>query len=199
MTRSYETAGNVMALVNDDVAIARDEILHLVAPDETLEHGVVESSSRLVPSGADPADLGGRDTEEYGELGDPLLEQWTAVDEHQRVSTATGDQGDAYDGLSGSRRSHQNPSVVGEQVSGRLPLRPCQRSLKRGLKTLAVLPLVFDDKLNSGTRRISPVASRRPTKPLIGAGRCVAPLLPRLRVHPELRIDIVSPPEELAE
>ncbi len=71
-----------MALVNDDVTVARDEILHLVAPDETLEHGDIELSSRLVPSGADPADLGGRDAEEDGELSDPLLEQWTAVDEH---------------------------------------------------------------------------------------------------------------------
>jgi hypothetical protein len=60
-----------------------------------------------------------------------------------------GDQGEAYDGLSGSRRSHQNPSVVGEEISGSLPLRPRQRSLERGLQGLAVLPLVFDNKLNS--------------------------------------------------
>jgi hypothetical protein len=57
MTRSDETAG-VIALVNDDATIARDEMLHLVAPDETLEYGDIELPSRFVSSGTDLADLG---------------------------------------------------------------------------------------------------------------------------------------------
>ena len=78
------------------------------------------------------------------------------MNENQRVASAPGDQGDADDGLSGSRRGHQYPGVVGKEIPGRLSLRARQPSLKRGLEISTILPLVFNHKLDSVLEKKTP-------------------------------------------
>jgi hypothetical protein len=49
------------------------------------------TSSRPLGLRFDPPDLLLGDPEKHRELGDPLVKQWLAVDQHQRTSATLGD------------------------------------------------------------------------------------------------------------
>ena len=65
----------MVAFVHDHLAIARDEIGHLVGAYEALDHRHVETAVRRPPPATELANGLGLDTQEDGKLGAPLVEE----------------------------------------------------------------------------------------------------------------------------
>ena len=75
-----------MALVDDHVSILGDEFVDSASADEALYHGNVEVAVGFAMATAYSADTLFVDVEEHGELCDPLLEQWLAMDQNEGVA-----------------------------------------------------------------------------------------------------------------
>ena len=76
----------VVALVDDDLAIAGHEVVDGFLAHEALDHRDVDSAGGLPLSGADLPDLLLVDSQEHGELRAPLVEQRFPVHQDQRAA-----------------------------------------------------------------------------------------------------------------
>jgi hypothetical protein len=104
--------GKVVALVDDDVAVVRDEFVDLVVADEALDHGHVDPTRHAALPAPDLADRFRLHAEEHGELRPPLIEQGLAVDQDQRAAPASLREVGADHRLPSSRGSDENPRLV---------------------------------------------------------------------------------------
>src|SRR5205085_2406860 len=90
----------VVALIDDDVPVAGDEVVDFFLADETLDHRNIDVAVGLAFVAPDTADLLLVDAEEDRQLCNPLLEERLAMDEDQRIAGALCDQICAEDCLS---------------------------------------------------------------------------------------------------
>jgi hypothetical protein len=109
-----------------------------------LDHRYSELAVRGVLAGADLADGLGRETQEHGQLRNPLVEERLAVDQHEGASRSRRDQIRADDSLAHARRRDEHTDVVTEQGPGGLSLYRGQLTLKGDVERFAVTPLIFD-------------------------------------------------------
>ena len=69
----------VMALIDDHMAVLSDAVIYYAFSDETLNDADVNLSSRSISSSADSSDRFRRDIEESRESLNPLIEQLPAM------------------------------------------------------------------------------------------------------------------------
>ena len=100
--------GEMVALVDDEMAVVGDDVVYLVAAHEALDDGNVNDACGLAPAVADPPDSGGGQIEERSEPRHPLVHELAAVNEDEGVGFAGGQQRCRDDRLAerGSRRQH---------------------------------------------------------------------------------------------
>src|SRR5688572_14809029 len=102
----------VMALVDNHVAVLGDAVVSCAFSEQTLKDADVNQSSRSISSSADSPDRLGWDIEERRESLNPLIEQLPAMDQHERVYAAPGDEPRSDDGLAECGSSRQDTSLV---------------------------------------------------------------------------------------
>lgn len=108
-------SGEVMTLVDDDLAIARDEISHRFPPNEALDHGYVNAAGRRTLRAGNLPDVLWVNAEKKSKLRKPLIEQRPTVDQNQCAARWGRDEIGADDRLANSRRCDENAGVVREQ------------------------------------------------------------------------------------
>ena len=86
---------HVVALVDDDQAVAGGELGEVVTLCEALDHRHVHDPGRLVATTADLTDVFGVEIEVGDEAVLPLLDKRFAVDDDQGRDAVAGDQGAA--------------------------------------------------------------------------------------------------------
>ena len=101
-----------MAFIYDYVAVLGDQLVDIVPLDEALDHRDVEGAVVFAMAAADPADLPFIDVEEHGQLRDPLLKQWLAMDQNQGVTCPRSDQVRAEYSLANAGWSNKDSGVV---------------------------------------------------------------------------------------
>ena len=154
----------MVALVDDDLAVARHEIGDRVLAHQALDHRDVDPAGGVALAGTDLPDLLGVDSEEHGELRAPLVEQRFSVHQDQRAAGTRGHQVRANDGLAEARRGDENAAVAREKRAGCLILnrRECSEEAQR--KRLTGDALVDDIESDTETAEqlleIGPAASR---------------------------------------
>lgn len=158
-------SGHVVALVHDHVTIVGDERVDGVASGQALDHRDVDQPVELALPAAEAADPAGIETEERGELGDPLIEQRAPVDENaRRPGTARDEEGSEHR-LARSRRSDEDPGVVREQAGGGLPLNgreiASEGALDLGAALAVVIQLERDAELAQQLSQVRQAAPRQ--------------------------------------
>ena len=123
----------MVALVDNDLSVAGHEIRDGLSAHQALDRRDVDAAGRVALSGADLSDLLGVDTEEYGELRTPLVEQRSSMYQDQRAAGTGGHQIRGNDCLAGARRGDQNPAVAREKrTSGPILIwRECSDETQR--------------------------------------------------------------------
>src|SRR5580658_9615974 len=112
----------VMALVNNYVPIAADEIVYLILVDKTLDHRHIEPTVWLALTAADATNVLLVDAQKHCQLCDPLCKKWPPVDDDQGASRALGNEIGSEHGLSDSRRPNEHSGVMVKERVGRLAL-----------------------------------------------------------------------------
>ena len=103
---------NMVALVDDDQAVAGAEIGNVVCAGQALQGGDVDGAGGLGPSAAA---LAGLDAEQVVDAGPPLVGEGLAVDQHERRHAVGGDQCAGDDGLARAGWRDQHTEVMGSQ------------------------------------------------------------------------------------
>ena len=140
-----ETHGRKMvALVDDDMAIVGHQIIHDLLPVETLDDRDIQGPIGAAPSSPDlPDALEGKIQERRQPLP-PLVQELSAMHEHQGVHATRGDEPGGHDRFPKGGRGGQDAVVMSQQVvGGGLLIRP-ERSLKRHVQRQTGKPLVLD-------------------------------------------------------
>ena len=116
--------GEMVALVDDEMAVVGDDVVHLVAAHEALNDGNVYDACGLAPAAADLPDGGGGQIQERPEPRDPLVHELAAVNQNEGVGSAGGQQRCRDDCLAerGSRRQHAGV-MLQQGIGGRRLLR----------------------------------------------------------------------------
>src|ERR1039457_508188 len=96
-----------MTFVDHHMPIAAHKIVDLITVGETLDHRHVKAAVWLALAASDATDLLLVDAEEHGQLRDPLLEKWLAVNNDQCVATALGDDIGTEHSLANAGRSNE--------------------------------------------------------------------------------------------
>jgi len=122
--------GQVVALVDYDLAVGAHGRIDPALPHQALDHRDVEPTVRGPLPRADPTDLPRPEAQEHGELRHPLLEQGPAVHQDERAAAAGCDEPGRDRGLSGSGRSDEDSGVVLEERSRRSLLCRRERALE---------------------------------------------------------------------
>src|SRR5262245_5033773 len=134
----------MMALVNDHLPVARDNIRDFALADETLDRRHVELAIADLLASSDYTDLIGFDTKKERQLSQPLVEQRLPVDRDHGAAPARGNEVCADDGLPDSWRSNEDADVVLEQGIGGLLLDCRQAAVKSELDRFAANALIRD-------------------------------------------------------
>ena len=124
----FEADGReMMALVDNQLAVIGDEVADLTVAHEALDQRDVDPPRRLALSAADCADVAVLHGQKRLKAFAPLVDELAAMDENQRVDAACGDHARADDGLAERRRSGQHAIIVGFDRSdgGRLYVVQC--------------------------------------------------------------------------
>ena len=107
--------GQVMAFVDDDMAVFGDHIGHDAFPHKALHESNIDVSSGFPLSAMDDANLLRRNIKKDSQASDPLIEKLPTMDKDEGVSAARGDQFGGHDGLSKSRRCGEHPCLVSKK------------------------------------------------------------------------------------
>lgn len=91
--------GEVVALVDDDVGVGREEGFGVGRAGEGLQHREGDRRGGAAFGAAEAVDLARSETEEGGEAFAPLFEEGGAMDEDERANAALGEEGAGHDGL----------------------------------------------------------------------------------------------------
>ncbi len=141
-----------MALIDDHMAVLDNAVIHDAFSDETLNNGDINLASRAISSSADSSDRFRRDIEERRETLNPLVEQLTAMNQHERVHAAPGDEPRGDDGLAERCCGCQYASLMTQhRVRCCLLLLP-KLALKLHLQTTAVATFVANRRANTKIR-----------------------------------------------
>ncbi len=100
----------VMTLVNDQMAVLGHAVINHALPDETLNDGDVEQPGRPASAAANATNRLGGHAEERREPLDPLVEQLTPMDDHERAHAAPGDEPGGDYCLAKRRRGGSTPA-----------------------------------------------------------------------------------------
>jgi hypothetical protein len=76
--------GDVVALVDHDMAVSADEVVEIIAASERLDHRNVDLPREPASAGAHSANRLRREAEEFAEPFAPLFDQRFPVNEHER-------------------------------------------------------------------------------------------------------------------
>jgi len=159
-----------MTLVDQHVTVLRDAVVDLAATHQALDHRDVEAPVEPGAPAAEGANRPQVEAEEAGELRDPLVPQGFAMNEHQRVASAGGDEIRADDGLPAAGRRHEDPGVVGGQRAHRLLLCGRELPMEPDVEHTADVAAILDPK----GRAVLPDETRErvqaPTRKLRGGG-----------------------------
>jgi len=139
-------SGNVMTLVDDDVAIVADYPADLPVADKALNHRDVQGPGHLRLASTNPANLGGLDAQKQGELVDPLFEQRATMNQDQRAHSARRHQTRPHDGFSGPRRGYQNAELVREHRLHRCLLLGREHAHERAADIPTSVALIVADE-----------------------------------------------------
>ena len=172
----------VVTLVDDEVTIVGDHVIHLPLAHQALNDGDVDDTGRAALAAADLADPLGREIEKTGKPGEPLVEELAAMNQDEGVGSAGVDQGRGDYRLAecGGRRQHS--SVVPEQgILGSIQL-PCQLAFEGRCDRTTAITLVaaaHDDaqvflsksmarnqQASSANMEYTPMVKSRPSAPL---------------------------------
>jgi hypothetical protein len=96
---------NVVAFVDDDLAVVVEQHTEFLVPRHGLHLGDVDLACRLGLAAPDAADQCLVDGQEALQSLVPLGQQFGAMDQHYCVHAAPGNQGRRRDGLADGRRS----------------------------------------------------------------------------------------------
>jgi len=110
-----------MTFIDDELPVAGYIVVDDTLAEEGLDHGHVQEPIGS-PATTDPAETLGGHAKKGREPFDPLIEQGLAVDEHQRVDRALGDQPGADDRLAEGRGGREHSCLVRQQGAGGRPL-----------------------------------------------------------------------------
>jgi hypothetical protein len=155
----------VVALIDDHVTVAGDDVVDLPVTDKTLDHGDINVLCWPALPTTNLADFLRIEPEEQGDLGAPLIEQGTSVYENQRVPSPLDDQPDSYHCLPDAWRSNEDPNLVLEKSLHGLPLNRSQLASESQAQRLSRLTLILNIEGNSVARdqifEITPAPSRQ--------------------------------------
>lgn len=138
----------MVTLVHNHMAIGCDEVCHVFALHQALEHRDIKSTGRLVLAGTDAPDVLGSQAEEDRKLRDPLFHEWATVNEHERIARTAGDQCDADHGLSRPRRCNKYALLVRSQVRRCALLQWRERAVELDVEACSVESPILDDQLH---------------------------------------------------
>lgn len=136
--------GDVMALIDDHVAVAQDLVGHGPPMHEALEHRHVDLTRDPTPTSADLTQRIIRELEERRKLLPPLVKEVTSVDDDEGIDSAGRDHGRGKDGLPESSRCGEHTGVVPEEFGTSAALLGVQLSEEAGRDRPAGLSLVTD-------------------------------------------------------
>jgi hypothetical protein len=105
-----------MAFIDDQMAVAGDEIVDFAPLDQALDDRDVDDASRLPLAASDDSDLLRFDVEERPQALHPLAEKFAAMDKDGRVSLPLGDQRGRHDRLAERSRSRKDAVVVEHEI-----------------------------------------------------------------------------------
>ena len=129
---------HVVAFVDDDVAVAADQLVKVIAARECLDHCDVDPSRQSASASAESPDRLRCDVEELAEPLDPLLDERLAVDEDQRGAPSTGDEVRSEHRFAPARGCAEDADVMLQKRSGSGLLGLVELAGKLELKRLAI-------------------------------------------------------------
>jgi hypothetical protein len=133
---------HVVAFVHHDLSVVLDQRVDIALARQRLHHGDVDHAGRLGLAAADGADHAFANAKEGLQAFLPLLQQLGAVDQHQGVHAAPGDDRRRCHRLSERGRRAQHAGIVFSTRHGLLLVR-AQSADEVGLDGLAGGPLVL--------------------------------------------------------
>lgn len=134
----------MVTLVDDHVAVSRNEIFHLSLADQALEHRDIQEAVWLLLPSTDLTDVLRLDAEKLLELAFPLIKQRLTVNEDECASCPCSDEVGSHHGLPHTWRGDENSVVIVQQRSNGLLLHRGQLPVELVLERLAVVLLVVD-------------------------------------------------------
>lgn len=137
-----------MAFVDNHVAVGFDDLVRFALPEERLHQGHVDLACGLGLAAPHGADLVLAHAKEGLQALLPLPEQVGAMDQHQRIDAALGDQRCRRDCFAERRRRAQDAGVMTKQYRDRLLLFQAQRAGKAHVQRLADEALVAQRTAN---------------------------------------------------
>ena len=135
--------GEMMAFIDDDVAVVGDEIEHCAFVVQALQNGDIDFAAGFLLPAADNADLFRVEVEKHREPLAPLIEQLAAMHEHERVHAAARDQVCANDGLPKRGRRREHAIIVREECFRCLDLLGSKSAAKRDVEGFACEALIL--------------------------------------------------------
>ena len=112
-----------MALINHQMPVVRNDIVDLTLARQTLDHADIHDAAGVASAAADLPDRGCGKIEKCPEPRNPLFHELAAVNEHQRVGPAGGDDGGGDDRLAKPGRGRKHPGLVPQHRGGGLLFR----------------------------------------------------------------------------
>src|ERR1700687_3158131 len=135
-----------MALVNDDLSIAGDEIINCILPNRALDHRDVEATVRFALPTSDLSNFLLVDAKEYCELRHPLSQERVSMHEHQSAASTAGDYIGSKDRLSDTGRRHEDADVMSKKCAGRLCLDGRQFATKDHFQRRSQLSVIVNSQ-----------------------------------------------------
>ena len=96
-----------MALIEDDVPIVLDGLVHLTSMDQTLQDGDIHQSRGMLLAGSNLPDRTRGWLEKLLQTTDPLIHQLSGMYQHQRVRLPARDQPGPNHGFAEGSRGYE--------------------------------------------------------------------------------------------
>ena len=105
----------MVALVDHEMFVIGDDVVDLALAHQALDDADIDDTARLAPAAAGLSDRRGGEIEKRREPRDPLFHELEAVDQHQRVGPAGGNDGRGDDRLAkraGAENENADPCGI---------------------------------------------------------------------------------------
>ena len=123
--------GEMMALVDHQMPVIGNDVVDLAPARQALDDPDIDDAAGLALPAADPPDRRCGKIEKCSEPRDPLFHELAAVNEHQSIDLAGGDDGCGHDGLAEAGRGCKHARHGRYSMLAHLPFRQSTRSLQR--------------------------------------------------------------------